>query len=525
MKHKGLIRLLSLAVALLLPLGAMAQGAAVDLLKQAETDGKEIVTTITFEPGQTLAADKVVADLSAAAALRFNKLPGGLGAFTLVLSGVDSFTAQFRALTDGLYVQSEILGAKPLYVTWADLQNFMQESMKSSGMGSAGMGSFGQGFMGGFQGSMMTGAMTNEDGTALTEDQIKQKIIESMGGDDSFVKWIETIEAKKVVTTGEFTLEGSDVADTKTELTVTKEDMATLYDIPYIQKQIAQQLKAQDATLTDEQVNAKVAELVAQIKDALAKSNAEVPMTFLTKGEDELIAMQIKGTGAYQNTVNDVTTNADGTTTTNTTTTTVPISFDMTYTSKAVDGGKLHVFTLSGAEKDVKRFGVKGSLTITDKTAVGTVTVTDDADKPKLLLDLTCDYSDAKHTVGELALTAYDTTNMALLIGYDQVVGDSTIDTKLAVSSGVSIDAIKADAATAMLGTLKMNTVVQADSGAFAALKEATPATSLEIAKLNSADLQTYVASLQGNAMQVVYKIMGNLPQSVSTMLFGTTGN
>lgn len=525
MKHKGLIRLLSIAVALLLPLGAMAQGAAVDLLKQAEADGKEIVTTVTFAPGSTLAADKIVADLSAAAALRFNKVPGGLGAFTLVLSGVDSFTAQLRAQTEGLYVQSEILGAKPLYVAWNDLQKFMEESMKSSGMGSAGMGSFGQGFMGGFQGGFGAGMMATDDGTPLTEEQIKQKITESMGGDDSFVKWIETLEAKKVVITGEFTLEGSDVADTKTELTVTKEDMAALYDVPYVQKQMATQVKAQDSTLTDEQADAKVKELVAQIKDALVKSNAEVPMTFLTKGEDELIALQIKGTGAYQNTVNDVTTNADGSTTTNTTTTFVPVSFDMTYTTKAVDGGKLHVFTLTGSEKDVKRFGVKGSLTITDKTAVGTMTVTDDADKPKLLVDLTCDYSDAKHTVGELALTAYDTTNTAILIGYDQVVGDATIDTTLAVSSGASIDAIKADAATAMLGTLKVNTVVQADSGTFAALKEATPATSLEIAKLSDADMQTYVGSLQGNAMQALYKIMGNLPQSVSSLLFGTTGN
>lgn len=525
MKHKGLIRLFSIAAALLLPLGAMAQGAAVDLLKQAEADGKETVTTITFAPGQTLAADQIVADLSAAAALRFNSVPGGLGAFTLVLSGVDSFTAQFRALTDGLFVQSEILGTKPLYVAWDDLQKLMAESMKGSGMEGAGMGSFGNGFMGGFKGGMMTDWTTNADGTPVTEEQVKQKIIEAMGGDDSYVKWIEAIEAKKVVTTGEFTLEGSDVADTKTELTVTKEDMAALYEIPYVQKQMAAQLKAQDNTLTDEQADAKVKEVVGQIKDALDKSDAVVPMTFLTKGETELIAMQIKGSGLYQNTVNDVTTNADGSTTTNTTTTLVPVSFDMVYTNKAVDGGKLHVFTLTGSEKDVKRFAVKGSLTTTDKTAVGTLTVTDDADKPKLLVDLTCDYSDAKHTFGELALTVYDTTNTAILFGYDQVVGDATIDTTLAVSSGASIDAIKADAATAMLGTLKVNTVVQADSGTFAAIKEATPATSLEIAKLSDADMQTYVGSLQGNAMQALYKIMGNLPQSVSSLLFGTKGN
>ena len=39
MKRKGLVSFLSLLVALLLPLSAMAQSAALDLLSQAKTDG------------------------------------------------------------------------------------------------------------------------------------------------------------------------------------------------------------------------------------------------------------------------------------------------------------------------------------------------------------------------------------------------------------------------------------------------------------------------------------------------------
>ena len=75
MKRKGLVSFLSLLVALLLPLSAMAQSAALDLLSQAKTDGKEIVTTLTFEPGTTLAADQVVADMSAATAIRLSSEP------------------------------------------------------------------------------------------------------------------------------------------------------------------------------------------------------------------------------------------------------------------------------------------------------------------------------------------------------------------------------------------------------------------------------------------------------------------
>jgi hypothetical protein len=122
-------------------------------------------------------------------------------------------------------------------------------------------------------------------------------------------------------------------------------------------------------------------------------------------------------------------------------------------------------------------------------------------------------------------MTAFDTTNTALVFGYDQLVGETTVDTKLSVSSDTSIEAIRADDAKALLGTLKISTVVQADSGTFASLKEASPATSTEIAKMSEAEMQTYVGSLQSNAMQVMYKVLGNLPPSVSSLLFGSTGN
>ena len=269
MKRKGLVRLLGIVLALMLPLSAMAQGSALDMLTQASAQGKEIVTTITFEPGQTLAANPVVADLSKATAIRVSKMGGGFGGFSLLLNGVDVMSAKLHVQEDGIYILSETLGEKPLYFSWEDVQKGMAEAMRSSGADQASIDSFNQSFMNGFRQGFAMGMAGASEGMKsfenLTDEQIKQKITESLGGDDSLVKWIETIEAKKVVTTGEFTLEGSDVADTKTELVVTKEDMAALYDVAYIQKQIATQIKAEDTSLTDEQVQAKLASMVADI--------------------------------------------------------------------------------------------------------------------------------------------------------------------------------------------------------------------------------------------------------------------
>ena len=129
MKRKGLFRLLSFALALMLPLSALAQSAAIDLLEQAKKDGKEVVTTITFTPGQELASNAIVSEMSAATAIRLSKLPGGLGGLTISLQGVDVLTLLARVQADGLYLQSETLGKEPLYFSWEDVNKYITSSM------------------------------------------------------------------------------------------------------------------------------------------------------------------------------------------------------------------------------------------------------------------------------------------------------------------------------------------------------------------------------------------------------------
>lgn len=531
MKRKTWVRLLSCVVALMLPLSAMAQSAAIDLLKQAVTDGKEIVSTITFAPGTTLAADKAVADLSAAAAIRINKLPGGYGAFALVLSGVDTVSAQLRVETDGVYVQSETLGDKPLYFSWEDVNKGITEAMKSSGADQASIDQFTNGFTSALQQITAAGAVTATEGTEakpLTEEEIKQKITASMGGDEAFVKWMSAIEAKKVVTTGEFTLGDSDTADTKTEITLTKEDMASLYDVPYIQKQVTTQIKSQDATLTDEQAAAKTAETIATIKAEILKSDATMPITLYTKGENSLVAAEATLTGNF---TKDVTMDATATTDAAAPTPTVAeptiskVNAYFMFTKKTADPAKTYNFKMSVTMDDKKQADVTGIFTHDGKTAAGSFNVINGDGKTLFVANGTADYSDAKHTTGTLDITASESqTPMAVLIAFDQVTGDKTIDTSLSISSGVSVEAIKAAADTTLLGTIKVNTVVQDDSGLFTTLKEAAPTTSLEVLKLSAQELQTYLGKLQSNAMQTLYKVLGNLPASVSSAMGGAMG-
>lgn len=533
MKRKGLVSFLSLLVALLLPLSAMAQSAALDLLSQAKTDGKEIVTTLTFEPGTTLAADQAVADMSAATAIRLMKLSGGYGGFALSLQGEDVLTAIGKLDPTGLYVLNSVLGDKPVYFSWQDLSTTISDAMRQNGTDEASIQQFTQGFEQGIA-AVAAGGMPMQSDTAMTEEEIKQKIIASMGGDESFVNWINGIEAKKVTSQGEFTLGESDTADTKTEFLITKDDLTAMMDLPYIQQQMAKQIKQKDASLTDEQVTAQVADAVEQSKAKIAESNVQIPITVYTKGEDELVALEAKLSGLFTQsepdtaTVNVSTDAATVTATTDATAATATaatpaapaqVDVDLQLTRKTLDSGKLTTFKMNAAKDAAMVFDMIGTLTADDKAAAGTLSVMNDASVKVLQMDLSADYADAKNIGGALQVTVNDgQTQSAFVVGLKQAVADTTIDTALSLSSGKSVDEILANADTAMLGTLKVATLIQEDSGTFAALKEVSADTSLEPLKMTGEELAAYGTKIQNNAGLLMFTILGKLPQSVATL-------
>ncbi|MCE5344259.1 MAG: hypothetical protein LLF96_11855 [Eubacteriales bacterium] len=534
MKRRGFIRLLSIVIALLLPVSAMAQGAAKALLEQANTDGKEIVSTVTFEPGAGLAADQIVTDLCAATALRCQKLPDGFGALAISLSGTDVFSAQMRTETDGIYVKSEVLGDKPLYFTWDDLKTFMAKSMQSSGTSDQAVESFTQGFTQAI--NQMTAMGETSDKQMMTEEEVKQQIIQAMGGDESFVNWINGIEAKQVVTKGEFTLGDSDVADTKTELLITMDDIIAMMDTQYVKDQITKQLKTQDSTLTDEQLAAQTAEAIATAKTEMADSDIAITATVYSVGETkDFVASLVNVTGTF--TPSDVTAvqpladmTVQATTDTATTADAGNLPFKMDITVQAVkkttEAGTLYTLDVTAVKDDTDKVALNANLNIGNTSVTGALAVLDKDGKSVLTLALGCDYQDPNHVTASLDGTVVvDDTQTAFMLGMDQTVTDTTVNTVLSLSTGESFSAIKADAAAALLGTLKINTVVQDDSGYFTTLGGAKPETSLELAKLSDDEMSTYVTSLNDNLNTLMGTVLQNLPASVFNAMTSATSN
>ncbi len=527
MKRKGWIRILSIAVALLLPVSALAQSAAADLLTQAKADGKEIVSTVTFEPGAALAKDQVLADMCAATALRLQYLPGGYSALVASLSGTDVFSAQFRVEDTGIYVMSEALGDKPLYTTWDDLKNGLVQLLKTSGMSDEMLGSFTEGLEQG----LATGTLAaGIDETTMTKEEIKQKVIEAMGGGEDMLAWVNGIEAKKVVTTGSFTLDDSDTADTKTELTLTKDDILALYQTQFVKDMIVKQLKAADSTLTDADAAAKADEAIAELVKAVEKSAFEVKVLELTNGEDDFVATQVDLTATVvpdQMNIDTAVTDAAATETTETAAAPtaapdkpVEIAATMKALKKTSDTGVMYTLSIGATSDGASVLNINANLNKGDKTVAGSLNVAGADAKPVLELAMACDMSDPKNVSGTLQGTAYDGSDQyAFVLAAGQAVADASVDTTVSLSTGNSLDAIAADPATALLGTLKINTVVQADSGYFKSLASATPATSVEYLKLNEDDMATYLKALETGYAGVMYNIFANLPKSAADAL------
>lgn len=525
MKRKNWVRLLSVVAALMLPLTAMAQSTPMDMLSQARADGKEIVTTVSFVPGGMISGDQTVTDLSGATALRFNGMKDGLGAFAVVLSGVDVLSAQLRLQSDGLYVQSETLGSKPLYFTWEDLNKGIISLMQSSGADQATMDQYSQSMSSMMEQLRILNAdaeFTANYSEPLTEEETKQRIIQSMGGDESMVNWINGIEAKTVVTKGEFTVDGSDKADTKTVYTIDKNDFATFYDGEYYLQKFSAQLKAKDPSMTDEQALQAAKEEIAMISKALLDAETQMVVTVYTAA-DEFVAMEM-GLSAMADA-----SDAQPTATTSEPKTVVAeeskkvaITVAGQLTRKTDGDQKAYqgMITITQDGKDVAY--IDGSVTYDKQKAVAELDVLDEQSSPVLTLDYTANYADESHKTAELEGTAYiDGDSYAFMLNADKAIGDQTIDLSLTLAFATNLEDIKATPDAYTLGTLKVNTVIQEDSGTFASLKEATPETSLDVMKMTEEQLQSYLTTLQVNAYDVFYKVYSNLPESLSEQFAG----
>ena len=488
MKNKGLI----LIVCLVLLVFGFSSAAA------AET---ETVTTITMKLGAQLEVEDVVTQVLDSAAIRIHAMPEGYGAFAVSLNDVDALKSLFKLEEGGLYVQSDILGQTPLFFSWEDLQAFILEQMEANAdMLEAN----------GVLNLDMVRAML--DGS-MTEDQL----LEMMGIDESFMSFVSDIAASQTTETGLFSVNGSDIANLKTTITVTSDDMVRAVDLPFVRNFILQQtmginldyspdqiisnqMTGTSTGYSQEEIDQEIDTALAEVKQAIEENNLTASITVYTS-DDAFVAFVFDISGESDEDAG---------------------SISATITKTTIESAEFYQLSAVIIDNGDEFTNQSGSLYTDDDFVSAKYTFYTAPNEPAFTAALNCDMSLPGHLTGDLAFTMYDSYDggeETAFIVFDQNIADSITDTAIDLFVGGSVDDIKASMAASQLITVNIHTVQQEDSGFFAALQNASPETSVQLLQMTDTELNVYFQGLEESLMITVLTVLDNLPPELSNSL------
>ena len=462
----------------------------VSLFASSVAAGNETVTTVTCQPGALLGGDETLTQLCDIAAIRVHSMPEGYGALTLALNGTDTLSFLLKVEESGVYLQSQAFGVTPLYFSWEDLQALITEQMNTNPEMAMAGSMYGNAF---FQ-SMMDGTMSDE------------QAMEMMGIDEGLMNYISDLQAAQTVETGVFSLDGSDIANQKTVIALTPDDMARAMDLTFVRNILRNQMQAESPSLTEDELTAAVDEQIAQAKQAVQDGNMNVTATVYT-ADGEFVAMEYLLSSTMDDDMQ-------------------AMAFTVTKTSIDQAAFIQMKFKLFDAENEYAE--QYASLYISDTFVSGQLRLHNFEGEPVLNADFNCDTSDPSETVGEISFTAYDAEDIgtgSLLVSFIQERNDTGKDTALNVyASGGSVEDIKASLTESSVIGFNFQTVTQPDSEFFAGLEGASPDTSVQPLQMTEDELNAYMEAIQQSFMMAVLAVAENLPTEISDSLLEGMG-
>lgn len=501
MFRKILASVLCLMLALAMPLSSLA---ATDV-------------TLKIIPGADLAAmDESVSSIFNNLFLRI--VSDDNGAMLAVESNSGEIASgAFTADENGFYVASPLLGDRTLYFTMEDLSAFMVQMMKDSGMSEAELAEFeaamSQMTTGGMNGGMNMAALYSDDDMDLTSfnDPASVNYEEIFADDPAMLQYIESMLAKMVVTEGDFTDAAHNPATTKTEMTMTSEDMALIFDSKMVKDMYG--TMAQSAGMDAD-------EFIATMKDVYSQLNPVINMTYLSNG-DELCAMEMdmvmKG---------DVTVELPGENG-QTTTETEHIDMTMDMTANVLTQGETDVmdmlmnmtvnngdkpetlvFTMQVAENDeADSFAFVGNMKLEEENIMDLQGVFTEGEDDAIKGWFAILFEGQQVTVTVEGKETNDVYDMVLGIGVREnaaAIVEPTWSDDAMISFAVQVKEVEAPDVLKKLAT-------------------ATPETSVQLLQMSEQELQNEISAISGDAMGALFTGLGNLPPELLTLLMTST--
>lgn len=497
MFRKILASVLCLMLALAMPLSSLA---ATDV-------------TLKIIPGADLAAmDENVSSIFNNLFLRVVSDDNG-AMLALESNSGEIVSGAFTGDENGFYVASPLLGDRTLYFTMEDLSAFMVQMMKDSGMSDAELAEFeaamSQMTTGGMNGGMNMAALYSDDDMDLTSfnDPASVNYEEIFADDPAMLQYIESMLAKMVVTEGDFTDAAHNPATTKTEMTMTSEDMALIFDSKMVKDMYGSM--AQSAGMDAD-------EFIATMKDVYSQLNPVINMTYLSNG-DELCAMEMDMVMKGDVTVELPGENGQTTTETEHIDMTMDMTanvltqgetdvMDMVMNMTAGDGDKPEtlVFTMQVAENDeADSFAFVGNMKLEEENIMDLQGVFTEGEDDAIKGWFAILFEGQQVTVTVEGKETNDVYDMVLGIGVREnaaAIVEPTWSDDAMISFAVQVKEVETP------DMLKK-------------LAAATPETSVQLLQMTEQELQNEISAISGDAMGALFTGLGNLPPELLSLL------
>ena len=487
MKQTKLLAILLALLCALLPLSAMAA----------------TEYSVQLIPGDDMASVPAVKDLCDALTLRL--LQGeNSGMLTLNLSGEDVFSAAARMTGDGLYLDSALLGDKPVYASAEDIgQVLTQLASAEEGMTQETLNQikpmiahlFSQaGMMSELKGMALADPSVTPP-AELKSDELREQLQKLYGDDPAMLDYVLGILDRAEITEGSFTSDAHDPATQSIKITLTKDDVAKLQNSTTIRDTLMK-----SGSLTAEEA----AEELKKSMDNIQKM--DVVLTLYTT-ETELVSLEMTMDAAIDVTDEDGDTDLES------------VQMTAAYNRLTKDGTVNHSASMLIGEDGETEADLAFVLTAKDGsyTLDGAMNEVDDGkEEPMMTVKGVLTVADGKAD-GWLALLA-DETQITFTYAAS-VEGDST-DRVMALYVRENAVALTDLAASERpLFSLRLKTTENADDSALKAIEAATAETALQPLQMSDEDCTAYITSISTNATQVLYAVLSKLPSSVIELM------
>lgn len=500
--------LLCLMLALMLPLAACA----------------DTQHTLSVIPGDELASIEPLKDFLDVFSITLTTGEKS-GALTLTLDDTDIATVALSADESGLYVQSNLLSDDVLYATWDEIFDALRDTLKTAITSEAAangeeadeealaaidtmMDVYKVQFA-----AALSGA-EDKPAAAQSQEDVMAMVKEMFGDDPEMVAFYEKIFDLMTIEEGEFADEGRDTATGKYSMVMTGKDIALICDTQYMRSLTETMVKAENAELEGAELEAKVDEMLAEIRRVYEDSDMTITMEMFTTDEGQTLVGMVMGMN-MEMTENDET---------------VKMEMNMNYDRLTGENGVSHKADMSmvvDADDDTVEMamnlnydrtnGKDGVMHKADFSVSGKDSVTD-GEMMKAELELV----NGQNGVSDGSLAILVNEEQVTFVYHGEDV-DATRQRSLAIYNRDNAAAIIAPAASDRPLLTFVLTSGEADGARLSAIEEATPETAVSVMKLSVEEVKELLNDATVRLNQAIFLGMSKLPASVLEML-GVTG-